>query len=46
MTKTAESKYRALKDPHATCPSVEEYEIRRRDRLAALAPKKPASAAA
>ena len=38
--KTETSKYRALKDPHATCPTVEEYEIRRRDRLAALpAPK-------
>ena len=46
MTKTAESKYRPLKDPHADCPTVDEYELRRRDRLAALAPKKPASAAA
>ena len=46
MAKTAESKYRPLKDPHADCPTVDEYEIRRRDRLAALAPKKAKSAAA
>lgn len=26
----AVSKYRALKDPEADCPTVEEYEIRRR----------------
>ena len=40
MAKTGDSKYRAIKDPHADCPSVEEYELRRRDRLAAL-PKTP-----
>ena len=46
MTTAVQSKYRAVKDPHADCPTVDEYEIRRRDRLAALAPKKPASVAA
>ena len=40
MAKTGESKYRAIKDPHADCPTVEEYELRRRDRMAAL-PKTP-----
>lgn len=43
MSKT-ESKYRQLKDPHADCPTVEEYEIRRR--LAQAAAEKPKSAAA
>jgi len=40
------SKYRATKDPHADCPTVDEYEIRRRDRMAALPIKKPAKSAA
>ncbi len=42
MAKTPENKYRPLKDPHADCPTVEEYEIRRRDRMAALPVKKAA----
>lgn len=42
----SENKYRAVKDPLADCPTVEEYEIRRRDRLAAQAPKPPKKAAA
>jgi len=40
MTATKENKSRPLKDPHADCPTVEEYEIRRRDRMAALPAKK------
>jgi hypothetical protein len=31
---------RPKKDPEADCPTVEEYEIRRRDRMAALPEKK------
>jgi hypothetical protein len=37
----ATNKYRATKDPHADCPTVEEYEIRRR--LAIDAATKPAA---
>lgn len=42
MAKTPENKYRPLKDPHADCQTVDEYEIRRRDRMAAPPPKKAA----
>lgn len=38
MAKTS----RPTKDPAADCPTVEEYEIRRRDRMAALPEKKAA----
>lgn len=37
--KPRENPNRPTKDPHADCPTVEEYELRRRDRIA-QAPKR------